>query len=355
MFRVNKAVYLGLVGALAATMVAATLTSASAVETNGGAQPFYLMNPSNGAVLTAGSTKQFTDTVVAGPNPAGSTGDPTQPNEVFIGPSTATGVFTFISPVGSENTKANWSAWGQSAFLSGSTNVWLPAVGLSSQNLGSIAAVKNAGGDYSMGVAFTMNNGVTIISGYTSFTQIHVTASTGAWTFVTPTPYVAPAPPSGSFNQNMSVTTAQAVDGALNLISPTNATTTFGAAVLDSVTKLSTSTATLGNFSVQDDRVATHPGWTLTSTVANFVSGSNTIDKMQLGITPRIVTANGAGAVAGATQVAGSAIYPATFASAVNYATVGTTVLAADLRFISPASAPAGVYTSTLTITLASK
>lgn len=357
MFKINKAVYVGLVGALAATMVGATLTSASAVEANGGSQPFYLMASDTGVVLPTGATKAFTDGVVAGPNSAGSTGDPTSPNELFLGPADATNSFTFISPIGQENNKANWSAWAQSGLFTGTHNVWLPAVGLSSQGLGSIASVKNAGGDYSMGVAFTKNNDVTLIAGYTSFTKIHVTAGTGAWTFETPTAVVVtpPVATSGSFDQNLSVTTAQAVDGALNLISPANAITTFGAAVLDPITKLSASTATLDNFSVQDDRVATHPGWTLTSTVANFVSGANTIDKKQLGITPKVVTANGAGAVAGAAQVAGSAVYPAAFATAANSATVGTTVLGADLKFIAPASAPAGTYTSKLTITLASK
>ncbi|MBC7761269.1 MAG: hypothetical protein H7201_05625 [Candidatus Saccharibacteria bacterium] len=355
MMKINKLVYVGLVGALAATIVGATLTGASATETNGGNQPVYLVNPDTGSVKTAGSTLNFATSVVASPNPAGTSNSVTGTNELFIGPSDATGVFTFVAPLGSENTKSSWSAYNQTGFVSGTKNTWLPSMSLNAQIGGNITGVKNAGGDYSLGIAFTKDAGVTIIAGYTSFTQIRVTASTGDWTFVTPTPYVAPAPPSGSFNQGMSVTTAQAVDGALNLVSPSSATTTFGTAVLNSVTKLSTSTATLGNFSVQDDRIVSHPGWTLTSTVADFVSGSNTISKAQLGMVPKVVTGNGAGAVVGTTQVAGSATYPSTFASAVNYATVGTTVLGADLTFVAPASAAVGTYTSTLTITLASR
>lgn len=359
MFKVNKAAYVALASAMALSIVGATVTSASAIEANGGAQPIYLSSPSDEITLPAGSTNGFSVPLIGSPRSQGSTDDPTQPNELFLGPTDATGVFTFISPVGQENNKTAWSAYSTIGFLGTSKNVFLPPLNLSTIGVagGSAAAVKAAGGDYSLGLAFSKANGVTLIVGYTSFIKIHVTAGTGAWTFETPTTTVVTPPvvTSGSFDQNLSVTTAPAVDGTLNLISPANATTTFGAAVLDPITKLSTSTATLDNFSVQDDRVVSHPGWTLTSTVANFVSGANTIDKKQLGIAPKVVTANGAGAVAGAAQVAGSAVYPAAFASAAYNATVGTTVLGADLKFIAPPSAPAGTYTSKLTITLASQ
>lgn len=358
MFKVNKAAYVAAASAMALSIVAATFTSATAVEANGGAQPIYLASANDGIVLAAGSTNAFTDPLIGSPRAQGTTNDATQPNELFLGPTDATGVFTFVSPVGQENNKAAWSAYSTSGFVGTSKNVWLPSLGLYGIGTagGSAAAVKSAGGDFSLGLAFTKASGSTLIAGYTSFIKIHVTPTTGAWTFETPTGATpSPPPPSGSFDQNLSVTTTQAVDGALNLISPANATTTFGAAVLDPTTKLSTSTATLDNFSVQDDRVVSHPGWTLTSTVANFVSGANTIDKKQLGIAPKVVTANGAGALAGVAQVAGSAVYPAAFAYAENNATVGTTVLGADLKFVAPATAPAGTYTSKLTITLASK
>ncbi|MHC5797379.1 hypothetical protein ACVXZ4_14600 [Lacisediminihabitans sp. FW035] len=357
MFKINKATYVVLAGAIAASIVGASVTSAQAAPVpTGSVGPVYFLDANNGQRVAAG-THAWDSQYVASPNVNGSTGDVTSPNEVFVGPSDAESAVVFLAPIGSEGNKSLWKASHLDGFQPGTKNVWLPRIDPSSLTDGTPAAVKAAGGDYSIGIAFLKNNGVTLISPTTteSFATIHITAGTGAYTFDVPDGPVVVTPPSGSFDQNLSVTTTAAVDGALNLISPANATTTFGAAVLDPITKLSTSTATLGNFSVQDDRVVSHPGWTLTSTVANFVSGTNTIDKKQLGITPKVVTANGTGATAGSAQVAGSAVYPAAFASADASPTVGTTVLGADLKFVAPATAPAGTYTSKLTITLASK
>ena len=120
----------------------------------------------------------------------------------------------------------------------------------------------------------------------------------------------------------------------------------------------SVSSGALGAFKVTDLRVASTPGWTLQTDVDDFVMGSTTIDKAQLGIAPKVVDQAGTGATAptmGTTQVSGSASYPWNFAElgAGNYS--GVTKYDADLTFTAPAGSAAGTYSSTLTLTLTSK
>ena len=120
----------------------------------------------------------------------------------------------------------------------------------------------------------------------------------------------------------------------------------------------SVSSGALGAFKVTDLRVASTPGWTLQTDVDDFVMGSTTIDKAQLGIAPKVVDQAGTGATAptmGTAQVSGSASYPWNFAElgAGNYS--GVTKYDADLTFTAPAGSAAGTYSSTLTLTLTSK
>jgi hypothetical protein len=107
---------------------------------------------------------------------------------------------------------------------------------------------------------------------------------------------------------------------------------------------------------VTDGRVQSKAGWTLTATVADFVGAGegNTISAAQLGVAPKVVSTTATGVAAAAAQIAGSAKYPSTFASATKDTAVGTTILDADLKFVAPADKLAGVYTSKLTLTLAS-
>jgi hypothetical protein len=244
--------------------------------------------------------------------------------------------------------------------VQGTKNVFLPAAKLDAQTLGDIAGVRAAGGDWSFGFAFMNNNNLSIASDALYFTHITVTPGTGEWVFETPTGTEPPVvtDPSLTGDIDLEATTVAAQDGALSLSVAADAKATLGAATL--VNQLSTSTGTLPEFSVVDNRVVTRKGWTLTAGVADFSlvgDVTKTIDAKQFGTQPKIVGAGttATGVELGNGQVAGSAQKSFTFASAPATQGVGTTVLGGDLRFVAPAEAPAGTYTSKRTLTLVSK
>jgi len=151
----------------------------------------------------------------------------------------------------------------------------------------------------------------------------------------------------------LNATVVNAVDGTLSLAVPANASVTFGAASL--ISNFSTSTGSLPNITVNDARVHSRPGWDLTAAVSAFSFSTNTISNTQLGLVPFKVSATAAGTSAGATQTAGSAVYPAIIASGLPANTVGNTVINGGLTFVAPQEKPAGTYTSTMTLTLTSK
>jgi hypothetical protein len=348
----KKLIAAAVAAAVVASVAGLTATAAFSVEPNGSADPYYVVDSATGLAKTAGSSLAWNAAVSASPD-----ADDSNFDKVFTGPVGSVAVKTFISPRGSETTPTQWNASAPSAFQSG-TIVSLPSANWStfitnngSQTPGSAAAVKGAGGNYSLGVAFLSNTGAVLSA---SYTYIVVTPTTGAWTFDTPVVVGPPPPTSQTFTSNLNATTIAAADGALSLVAPTNLDVAIGSPVLTGGTfGLSVSTGTLGQFSVQDNRYATHTGWTLTTNVADF-AGPIAVGKAQLGVKPVLVSAGSqaGGVTVGTEQLAGAAVYPSTFASAVNNPTVGTTNFNADLKFIAPANAPAGTYTSTLTLTV---
>lgn len=349
MFKKTSTRYIA-VGIAAVIVAAASTTIAIAanatVQANGSDGKVYIADPATDTMFAAGHTFAFTDNTYG----FGNSADVATP---YVCPADATSAQTFLAPSGSERTKASWTAWATVGFASGK-NVQQPALSLYKQILGSANSVKGSGGAYSVGVACVTNNLASLATAGVWYASIHVTSPNGAYTVDQPTEDAAP--PVGASNVQVSATTVAASDGTLSLIVPTaSATATLGAASL--VGGLSTSTGSLGAFTVHDARVVTHAGWTLTSTLTDFTSGGNTINKRQLGLAPSIVsgTTPAAGVTLGTAQVAGSAIFPATFAQADNSAGVADTNLGGILTFVAPASAPAGTYTSTMTLTLTSK
>ncbi|CAL8978951.1 hypothetical protein PROP_02649 [Propionicimonas sp. T2.31MG-18] len=114
----------------------------------------------------------------------------------------------------------------------------------------------------------------------------------------------------------------------------------------------------LGNFKVTDLRQVSKPGWTLKTDVAKFTKGTDEIEASALGIAPKVVSQAGTGATAptlGAATTSGSAVYPWNFAELNAGGFSGVSTYNADLVFTAPAGKPAGVYNSTLTLTLISK
>lgn len=354
---------IGAVLALAAVGAGASL--ASAADTVSPSQYFggtlYLASADDETPITA-TTLAFDAQVVA----QVTKGDA---NTGFAAPSGTTGAKSFIAPQGKESDPRYWSASAIQLMLNGGAVE--PNIALSNQILagGSLASVngqgsvKAAGGSYSVGIAFMKDNNVNIVDG--GLFYIHVTvAPGGAYTYSTvcdgagkgdcgsaqpPTGTVSGSPASQGLSA--AVTTPPVVDGVLSLSAPTTPTSTIGNAAI--VNGLSTSTGTLGSFQVQDGRAASKPGWTLTTTaVDNFINGSTTVDKKQLGLAPKVVS--GAAATVGTAQAAGSATYPSLFAS-LPKGTAGSTTLDADLTFVAPVGTPAGTYTSTLTLTLVSQ
>jgi len=100
-------------------------------------------------------------------------------------PAGATEAWGFIAPQGMENQVSKWNAKSVVALTPG--GVWLPDMtpqNQITQGLGSPAgtnAVKAAGGAYSIGLAYTTNSGVTLISEY--YGHVQITAGTGEYTF----------------------------------------------------------------------------------------------------------------------------------------------------------------------------
>jgi len=349
-FLIGTAVFAVLAGASVA------VSASAATQPNGSQAPVYIGDSNSNALVPAGTSIDWTDDNFGFHNPA----DVSTP---YVCPADATGSITFLAPKGQEFTIGNYSAVGLSAFYpAGSKNVSQFTTSPYQQNTGNAAAVKAAGGDYSIGLACTINNGSKLASTGVFFASVHITPVTGKYTVDQPIedgPVIPPTQPTGSADLNLQATTLAAEDGVLSLVAPSTTTVLIGNPVLDPTTHLSTSTGKLGDVTVSDGRVATHKGWDLTTKVTDFVlqgDATKTIAKTQLGFAPKLISKPANSTIAaGAPQIAGSAVYEAGFASADNGANVGNTVVNADLTFIAPATAAAGTYDSTLTLTLTSK
>lgn len=127
------------------------------------------------------------------------------------------------------------------------------------------------------------------------------------------------------------------------------------AVTLPTVKRGESTTAALGDFKVTDDR-ALLPGWTLNASATPFVNasaGNDQIAASALSIAPAIVSGESTGLTVPGSPLAGSGLFAE---GALNSSTLeaGTT-FNANLTFAAPASAKAGTYTSTLTLTLVSK
>lgn len=352
--RKSTKVVLGTAFVAVGLMVGAGIASAGVTQTNGSDDPLYLYD-GNGTYQNENYSWGWASDVYG----AGSTSDI---NQVLSCPSSATGVFQFIAPRGSERTQSAWSAYAPNAFVSGTKTVLTPNLkpsGLILNGTSSQAAVKAAGGNYSLGLACTTNSGVTVVGAI--YRYVTVTAGTGAYTAAatgapsTSTPTPTPTATSQSASIALSAQTVAAVDGALTLSVPSGAAASFNTPTL--VNNKSTATGTLPAITISDGRVVSRQGWTLTATVADFVNSADntqTIAKTNLGVAPAVTSTTASGVNAGTAATAGSASYPITFATATASSAVGTTVLGGNLTFVAPQGTGTGTYTSTMTLTLVS-
>ncbi len=104
-------------------------------------------------------------------------------SDAFTCPASATGAYTFISNRGQERVGlTGWNAAASQIFPAGSKNLlevnFTPAANIIPILLPQ-SSIKSVGGQYSLGVACTTNNGVTVINSW--YRYIDVTAGTGAW------------------------------------------------------------------------------------------------------------------------------------------------------------------------------
>jgi hypothetical protein len=93
---------------------------------------------------------------------------------------------SFVAPVGSERTPTAWSEWGSFSNIP-ATGASLPGVWPGHLINGTPAAVKAAGGTYSMGIAYTDSAVVAsthVVKAY--YTTVNIDAGTGTWTFAEP-------------------------------------------------------------------------------------------------------------------------------------------------------------------------
>jgi hypothetical protein len=314
----------------------------------GTTDPYYLYSLDTGEVIPEGTQLTYTSGVVAAPST-------TNPDQRFTtAPTDAEGVKVFIAPRGQEAVMSNWGSSYNIFFAPGERAVTQPSVTLSQFPASSFAAVKAAGGDYSIGFAYTKNNGVTYV-GMGSFAHVTLTAGTAAWTHKAPTAVVVNPPATGSPGEiGIEASVAAPIDGAFSLSIPTGAKATLGTPAW--VNNLSTSTGTLPTFSVTDERRVSKKGWDATASVANFArsGGTETIGAENLRVAPKTVTGGtSTGVVAASAFQAATTAQP--FASAPAGSGLGLTNLSADLTFAAPAGSVEGTYTSKLTVTVVSK
>lgn len=349
--KLNKKLVLAAAGALTIAVVAGTASVAfAAVQNNGSDGPIYLFDGDAVLQEAAGHSWNWN----AGEALASSSD--TDLGGLIDCPVASTGVSLFISAAGSERTVSAWKASATNGFKPGTKSVLSPNLNPEAliNGVPGQAAIKAAGGNYSLGLACTTNNGVTVVGAF--YRSISVVAGTGVWT---PTAVDAPVvvvPSTQTGSIALSASTLDATNGVLSLVVPAGASATFGAPSL--VNNKSTTTGTLGHFTVADGRVVSREGWTLSADVADFVNSTNntiTISKAQLGVVPQIVSSDAAGVTVGASQIAGSATYSSTFAEGATSINAGNTVLDAALTFVAPQNKPAGTYTSTMTLTVVSK
>ncbi|WP_166790583.1 MULTISPECIES: hypothetical protein [unclassified Cryobacterium] len=357
--KLNNKLRFAAVGVVSLALVAgASMVASATTQTNGSAAPLYLYD-GNGIPLVDGASLGWGDDMI------GSSVN-NDPSGEFACPVGTTGIFAFLSAPGTETVPGTWKAYAPLGFNGATLNVLNPFITPVSLYNGAQGAAKAAGGNYSLGIACTNLNGVAVTSAF--FRSISVTPVTGAFTasattdvVTTPTATPTPTPtaPAGTTGTvALAPTTANATNGALALTVPAGAAATFSAPSL--VNNKSTTVGTLGAVTVNDGRVVSRNGWDLSANVANFVNSTDatsTISKVQLGLAPSVTVAgtSATGVTAAAAQVAGSASYPAAFASGAAANTVGDSVLNAGLTFVAPQEKAAGTYTSTLTLTVVSK
>ena len=351
--KITKTARAAAVGALALALAGGSIATAqAAVQPNGSdARVYYFDDRTDYTLITS------PDHVVKWDDLNGISPSPDSELAMFDCPTETTEVYTFVTKPGTERKgKNHWDGWAPIGFhpeyLPDAKRVMFAPVSTARQINGSPLAAKATGGVFSQGFACTIYDGNKVVAAYYQTINI-ATDQSGDYTVVFDD--VPAEPASGDIALAPSVVASSTVDGALSLSVPANASATFSTPTLNGNNQ-SVATGTLPAFTVTDERRVSSPGWKLTADVKDFVLSDNPsatpIVKAQLGLRPTVTGTSGA--VAGAEQLAGSAVYAANFATAAAGSGLGVTTLGGDLSFVAPKSAVAGLYKSTMTVTVVS-
>src|ERR1035437_1154007 len=157
-------------GVFAAVFVTVSLSGCAAAPTWDAASDakVYLVNNTTALDFADGATVDWnTDQgVVLCSFPLGSAPPYDQTKMALPAPTNgALDFIAFLAPKGSERNKTAWKLWGDTTALDGK-GALLPAVWPGYLSNGDSKAVKNAGGTYSMGVAYLKDNDQTVGSAF---------------------------------------------------------------------------------------------------------------------------------------------------------------------------------------------
>ncbi|MCJ1708620.1 Ig domain-containing protein [Microbacterium sp. VKM Ac-2923] len=167
-------------GTMAAAVAALSLVAGgfTATAANAASAPqFYLLDGGDGHLIADDTVLEWDSQVLA--SPGTQVADLDTP---FVGTADATGAAYFLAKPGTESQLNTWTASSDGALTPGTTNILSPNLTLSGFLFGQWAAVKANGGDYSLGFAWTKNNGLNIADAGVKFVSIHVNPG-GTWTF----------------------------------------------------------------------------------------------------------------------------------------------------------------------------
>jgi hypothetical protein len=183
----GAAVHRTVLGVVAALFAAASLSGCAGTPTwdETSDAKVYLVNNTTIAQFADGASVDWNTNqgVVLSVLPVPSTPTDYDPLTFPAPTNGAVDYMAFIAPKGSERTKAAWKLWGDATPLAGK-GALLPAVWPGYLNNGNSVAVKNAGGTFSMGIAYLKDNDSTVLSAY--YTTITIDGGKGTWKFATP-------------------------------------------------------------------------------------------------------------------------------------------------------------------------
>ncbi|MBN9326694.1 MAG: hypothetical protein BGO38_00515 [Cellulomonas sp. 73-145] len=303
-------------------------TAASAVDTVpstptfGGS--FYLGNGNTAADLAPGTASLAWNGADA-PLAIGAPGNFNA--TVGVNPTTigATGIDVFLSPQGQEANKTAWNAYSPTGLsANGQLQQNMTPMNLTNPGTGTPTgqgAVMAAGGDYSLGMAYTKNSDVTVVKVW--YVHIHVTAGTGAWTY---------QPVQAAVVKTATTTTiTSSPSGTVNTGAPFTLTATVSDPTATGTVAFQVGGTTIGSATVANG-VATTTSASLSTAGANSVVAVYSGDSAFSGSTSAAVTVNAVLAPISTTTTVtaasadSTALHPATLTATVTPAGAAGTV-----------------------------